>query len=288
MPIRCRRTCAILTIACFAFVTGCTKFDLLNSTVPTWGYSRTSNISYGSLPQQKLDVYQPCHSAPGTRVVIFFYGGDWQAGSKDDYRFAAQAFVSKGFVTVMPNYRLYPSVTFPAFIQDGAQAIKWVHDNIARFNGDPTHVYVAGHSAGAHIAALLTLDGRYLQAVGLDRSAIHATLALSGPYDFVPSQDDLPVFSMKPNDTSPDPNIEPIHFVDGKEPPMLLIHGSADETVDRSNASRLAAQIRAAGGKVRYIRYQGLGHVGVVLSLAFPFRCIAPVLRDCADYINND
>src|SRR5258708_38813053 len=117
MPIQCRRTCAILSIACFAFVAGCTKFDLLNSTVPTWGYFRTSNISYGSLPQQKLDVYQPRHSTPGRRVVIFFYGGDWQAGSKDDYRFAAPAFVSKGFVTVTPHYRLHPAVPFPAFLQ---------------------------------------------------------------------------------------------------------------------------------------------------------------------------
>ena len=280
------RTTTIFLLALCA-VPGCTKFDLLNSTVPTWGYTRTANIVYGPLPRQKLDVYQPDRVSPDTRVVIFFYGGDWQAGSKDDYRFVAQGLVSQGFVTVMPNYRLYPSVTFPAFVRDGAQAVRWVHDHISGFGGDPTHVYLMGHSAGAHIVALLTLDARYLRRVGLDRDSIHATVGLSGPYDFVPSPEDLPVFGMKPGDRICDPDIEPIRFVDGKEPPMLLVHGSADKTVDPSNSAELANRIRQAGGRVRYISYIGLGHPGVVLSFASSFRWLAPVLRDVTQYLKS-
>jgi acetyl esterase/lipase len=259
---------------------GCTRFDLLNATIPSCGYLRTSDIAYGPQPRQKLDVYRPSGTAPAAGVVIFFYGGDWQTGSKADYRFAAQALASRGFVAVMPDYRLYPRVTFPAFVQDGALAVRWAHDNAGRFGGDPSRVYLMGHSAGAYIAVMLTLDAKYLKDVGLDRSAIRATAGLSGPYDFVPPPDDRGAFAMAGDDTVPDPRIEPIHFVDGHAPPLLLVQGLKDTTVGPENATNLAARVRQAGGKVRTIFYPDRDHVGVVLSLAWPFRWLAPTLRD--------
>jgi acetyl esterase/lipase len=263
---------------------GCSKFDLLNATIPSCGYTLTSNLAYAPLPRQKLDVYVPRGAKPGAPVVIFFYGGDWQNGNKVDYRFVAQALTSKGFIAVLPDYRLYPSVTFPAFVEDGALAVRWVHRYIANFGGDPHLVFLAGHSAGAHIVALLTLDNRYLQKVGLDRSVIRATAALSGPYDFVPSPPDRAVFSMSVNDTHPDPAIEPINFVDGSAPPMLLVQGLSDPTVDPRNAPSLAARIRAAGGSVQCMMYPGVGHPAVVLAFAWPFRWLAPTLRDVTNY----
>jgi acetyl esterase/lipase len=266
---------------------GCTKFDLLNATIPSCGYARTSNLAYANLPQQKLDVYVPRHAKPKTAVVIFFYGGDWQDGNKGDYRFVAQAITSKGFIAVLPDYRLYPAVTFPAFMTDAALAVRWVHDNIASYGGDPDRVFLAGHSAGGHIVALLTLDKHYLQNVGLNRDVIRATAGLSGPYDFVPSPPDRGVFSMPLNDTVPPPDIEPINFVDGTAPPMLLIQGLSDPTVNPRNATELAAKIRAAGGSVRCVTYPGVGHVGVVLSFAWPFRCLAPTLRDMTNYFTQ-
>ncbi|MEO7155926.1 MAG: alpha/beta hydrolase, partial [Vicinamibacterales bacterium] len=150
-------------------LTGCSKFDLLNATVPARNYLRTDDISYGPLARQKLDVYRPKSPPPRADIVIFFYGGDWQAGSKRDYRFVAEALTSRGFVAVMPNYGLYPEVTFPAFVEDAAQVVRWAHDNATTIGGDPAHIYLMGHSAGAHIAALLTLDARYLAGTGLDR-----------------------------------------------------------------------------------------------------------------------
>src|SRR4051794_11872106 len=138
-------------------LTGCTKFDALNATIPHFGYARTADIAYGNAPRQRLDVYRPCsvdQDFPSAPVVIFFYGGYWQGGSKSEYFFAAQGLVSKGFVTVMPDSRISPDVVFPAFVEDGATAVRWVHDHIAQFGGDPNRVYLMGHSAGAHIAAM--------------------------------------------------------------------------------------------------------------------------------------
>ena len=266
---------------------GCSRFDLLNAAVPPFGYTRTTGLSYGPLPEQKADVYRPTHPEPGHGVVVFFYGGDWQTGSRGDYAFVGQALASRGFVAVLPDYREYPAVTFPAFVRDGARAVRWAHDTAATFGGDPGRLFLMGHSAGAHIAALLTLDARYLAAVGLDRSAVRGTAGLSGPYDFVPPVDDRAAFGMARSDVRPDPAIEPIHFAHGHAPPMLLVQGLEDTTVNPDNATHLAAALRAAGGPVEVIRYPDRAHVGVVLSLAWPFRWLAPTLDDVTAFFKR-
>jgi acetyl esterase/lipase len=282
------RSCSNLLVGMALFaLTGCTKFDALNAIVPAWGYSRTTDLTYGPAPRQTLDIYRPACTREPAPVVIFFYGGYWQYGNKADYRFVAQALTSKGFVAVLPDYRLYPQVTFPAFVQDGALVVRWAHDNASHFGGDPSRIYLMGHSAGAHIAALLTLDHHYLKDVGLDADTIRATAGLSGPYDFVPGTNSRAVFGMKESDTSPDPTIEPIHFADGHSPPMLLINGAEDQVVSPSNATRLAQRIRAAGGDARALIYCHLGHVGVPMALAWPFHWMAPVLEDVTTFFRR-
>ena len=286
----CLLRCPSLALVCFwatsLLTSGCTKFDLLNATIPSWGYASTVNIPYGEKPRQSLDVYRPKGAKPGAPVVIFFYGGDWQAGKKGDYRFVAEALTSKGFVAVLPDYRIYPNVTFPAFVEDAAKSVRWVHDHISQFGGDPKHIYLMGHSAGAHIAAMLTLDGHFLKDVGLSRQSIRATAGLSGPYDFTPPPEDAPVFGAVPG-RRPPPRVEPIAFVDGHEPPMLLVQGRKDVIVDPFNAVNLARRIRRAGGEVRAIEYPDRGHVGVCLALAWDFRWLAPVLRDVTEFFWN-
>ncbi len=264
---------------------GCTGFQVLNSTVPRHGYARSSDLSYGNQSRQKLDVYRPKHAPAVAKVVIFFYGGSWRAGNKADYRFVAEALTARGFLVVLPDYRLYPAVTFPAFVSDAAAAVRWTHDNIKTFGGDANCIYLMGHSAGAHIAASLTLDQYYLEAVGLGRTAIRATAGLSGPYDFIPGESDRAVFDLGPSD-SPQA-IGPINFVDGHAPPMLLIHGLRDQTVEPGNASRLAARIRAAGGEVECIAYPRRAHAAVVMAFAWPFRGLAPVLDDVINYFDE-
>ena len=281
-------TLIIIMLAVTAFwLSGCTSLQMLNATVSHRGYSRTTDIAYRIDPRQKLDVYVPQKMAAPAKVVIFFYGGSWRGGSKTDYRFVAQALTSRGFIVVLPDYRVYPQVIFPAFVEDGALAVRWVRDNITNYGGDMNHVYLMGHSAGSHIAALLTLDARYLKAVGLDRNVIRATATLSGPYDFTPNPWDRPVFGMRTNETAINPDIEPITFVDGKEPPMLLVQGLRDKIVAPANAVNLAARIRAAGGEVDYKTYPKRGHASVVVALVWPYQWLAPVLNDVTDYFNR-
>jgi acetyl esterase/lipase len=276
----------VLAVTVF-WLTGCSSLQVLNATVSHRGYVRTTDIPYGTDPRQKLDVYLPKKVVLNAKVVIFFYGGSWRGGSKTDYRFVAQALTSRGFIVVLPDYRVYPQVIFPGFVEDGASAVRWVRNNVSTYGGDTNHLYLMGHSAGSHIAALLTLDTHYLKAVGLDRNVIRATATLSGPYDFTPNPWDRPVFGMGTNQTAIDPAIEPITFVDGKEPPMLLVQGLRDEIVAPSNALNLAARIHEAGGEVEYIAYPKRGHAAVVVALVWPYQWLAPVLDDVTDYFNR-
>jgi acetyl esterase/lipase len=286
-PLKRTLRCLIFSFLALA-LSGCTKFDVLSATIPPWGYERFTDIPYGPQPRQKLDVYRPTHGSNPAPIVVFFYGGSWQSGSKADYRFVAQALASRGFVAVLPDYRLYPPHRFPVFVEDGALAVRWAHDHAADFGGDPRWLHLMGHSAGAHIAALLTLDARYLAEVGLDRSAVRSTAALSGPYDFIPAPDTRAVFNMPAGDAAaPDPRIEPINFVDGRAPPMLLLHGLKDDVVAAENAFKLAAAITAKGGQARWIAYPRLGHAGVVLALAAPFRWLGPVLDDVTRFFGE-
>lgn len=280
-------TSMALTVLMTAQITGCSEFQILNTVAYHGESTRTVDLAYGPDPRQKLDVYRPKNAATHARVVIFFYGGEWISGSKTDYRFVAEALTQRGFVVVLPDYRVYPAVTFPGFVQDGAAAIRWTHEHIAAYGGDPNRLYLMGHSAGSHIAALLTLDAHYLQAVGLDRCAIRATATLSGPYDFTPNPWDRPVFNQPTNATAIDPQIEPITFVDGYEPPMMLVQGLKDKIVSPSNAEHLATRIRQAGGEVKYITYPDRAHASVVVALAAPFQGLAPVLDDVTTFFEG-
>lgn len=266
---------------------GCSSVELLNATIPVGEYACTVDIAYGETLRQKLDVYRPVSGISPSRVIVFFYGGDWQFGSKQDYQFAAQALTSRGFVVVIPDYSLYPEAVFPVFVEDGAQAVRWTHDHIADFGGDPQRIFLMGHSAGAHIAAMLALDEHYLEAAGLEGRPIKAAALLSGPYGFIPTGTRRLIFNMSATQELPDPATQPMTFVDGTDPPLLLIQGLQDTTVNPSNTRLLAAQIHERQGQVQTKYYENRGHVSVVLSLAYRFRWLAPTLDDVSQFFER-
>ena len=135
---------------------GCSPAVVLNALAPD-GLAREAGLAYGEGPSRRLDVYAPPAAGGPRPVVVFFYGGSWQNGKREDYRFAGAALAAEGFVAMVPDYRKYPEVRFPGFVEDGASAVAWARREAARFGGDPSKLWVMGHSAGAHIAALLAL-----------------------------------------------------------------------------------------------------------------------------------
>ena len=249
------------------------------------GVSRIGkDLAFGS-NGQTLDVWRPVGPVVKRPVVIFWYGGGWYKGNRRAYGFAARAFAKAGFVVVVPDYRKVPQIRFPAMLQDGADAVKWTRDHIGEFGGDPAQIVLSGHSAGAYTVAMLTLDQRWLKAVGVDPRIVKAAAPLCGPYDFYPWTSDSARDAFK---GAADPAMtQPITFARADAPPMLLVTGTADTTVRPRNAIHLAARLKTLGGRVELINYPNQTHEGVVMALSVPFRGRSPALADSVAFFNR-
>jgi len=242
------------------------------------------NISYGPEKWQRLDIYTPKNMNAPAPVLVFFYGGRWTFGNKEQYAFAALPFVEKGYVVVVPDYSKYPNVKFPTFVEDAALATAWVYDHIADYKGNRDRLYLSGHSSGAHLAALVSVDPRYLKAQGKDRSIVTAFSGLAGPYDFIPEDDDLKDMFGPPENY---PNMQVPTFVDGAQPPMQLLHGGDDKDVIQRNLNRLKAKIEEEGGVVETKIYPGIDHKEIVGALSWVWQDRAPVSEDMMDFFER-
>lgn len=258
---------AIVTVT----TTACSPVKVLNSLIPTNGHTIKSNIAYGTEARQELDIYIPTHSQANKRpVVLFFYGGSWESGEKEDYLFVAEAFASRGYLTVVPNYRVYPQVTFPDVMQDPASAAKWVKTHISAYGGDPDQIFMVGHSAGAHLLTMLALNKEYLHSQALTPEDFAGYVGLAGPYDFLPLKSARlkEIFGAEETQWKS----QPIHYVDGTNPALLLLVGLKDGVVWPRNTFHLAAKIREHDGQVEVVEFADYGHIDMVAKLAKPLR----------------
>ena len=255
------------------------------------------NLPYGNHPKTKLDIYLPASVETGIKpsletetqlsqapVVIFFYGGCWGACLKffkSDYRFVAESLIKAGYVVVLPDYRHYPNVKFPAIMVDATASVNWVSNNIAQYGGDPDQVFLAGHSAGAQMSALLTLNEAYLSPE--IRRSIRGFIGLAGPYDFLPFDRAYQPILFGPEENYP--QSQPINYVDGTEPPLLLLYGNDDSVVFPHNIENLSAKVTQLGGEVEVHRYDGIDHAGLVGALSIPRRNRQPVYADILRFL---
>jgi acetyl esterase/lipase len=284
-------TKVFLTIAgavvLLAAVTACSPLKMLNALTPSDGFTKTADLPYGEDPRNRLDVYMPQAHNGSVPVVVFFYGGSWNSGSRKDYDFVGQALTSRGIGVVIADYRLYPQVRYPAFLEDGAKAVAWTAAHIAPYGGDPRRLFVMGHSSGAYNAAMIALDPRFLKAVGMQPSDLRGWIGLAGPYDFLPidNRDVRPVFFYP--DSPPDS--QPINHVSAAAPPTLLIAANKDKLVNPvRNTGGLAAKLRAAGVPVQEQYYDGVSHATLIGAMARPLRGLAPVLDRVAAFVTTD
>lgn len=269
----------LIAILLIPLAAACTPLNVVDQLTPRDGYRVTLAVAYGQEPRQRYDLYQPTEPRLGSPTIVFFYGGSWQAGNRADYRFVAQAFTSAGYRVAIPDYRLYPDVTFPAFVQDAAAAVAHITRR------EQTPVIVMGHSAGAHLALLITLDQRYLAAENLTvTDTITAAIGLAGPYDFRPLSATMTQILAPTGDSAPS---QPITAARGDAPPVLLMHGALDAIVQPGNTDRLAARLNALSGDVTVRRYSAIGHLSLIGALAGPMRFLAPVRADILAYLRR-
>ena len=258
---------------------------ILNTLTPG-AFTVAQNIHYQPGPRGSLDVYRP-RNVRNAPLVVFFYGGSWQDGDKNMYRFVGAALAARGVVAVIPNYRVYPQTRFPGFLRDGAAAVAWARAHAADYGADPSRLFLMGHSACAYIAAMLALDPEWLSPYGLSpNSDIAGLIGLAGPYDFLPLTD--PVLKTIFGPPSSLARTQPINFVSPGAPPAFLAAGDDDQTVDPGNTARLAARLRAAGNRVEVKFYPGINHRKLAGALSPLLEFLAPVLPDCLDFIHNN
>lgn len=230
----------------------------------------TPPISFGPEPEQAVLVGTP--SAPSTKprpVVVFIHGGSWSHGNAPDYAYITRNLAAENFVSVTAGYRLVPGGEFPAMLEDAAAAIRWTVENIAEHGGDPSRIYVMGHSAGAYNAVMVALDPQWLAAEGLPADTIKGAIGLAGPYDFLPldSEGTINAFGGAEDLSS----TQPINFVRKDAPPLLLLTGDADTTVRPRNSIALAKAMADAGAPTQVQQFPGMSHAGIIMALAKPF-----------------
>lgn len=266
----------------------CSPLGTLNAVIPSSGYTLKADVAYGQLARQRLDIYRPTDAAPaaGWPVVVFFYGGSWNRGEKVDYKFVGEALASRGVLTLIADYRLYPEVRYPDFLKDSALALGYGLNEVKRLGGDVRRVFVMGHSAGGYNAAMLALDARWLGEIGHAPRELAGFIGLAGPYDFLPmtNPDTQPVF-FHPNYP---PNTQPLEFAASNAPRTFLGAAVKDSLIEpQRNTVGLATKLQSAGVPVTLKMYDGVGHITLVASLARPLRFLAPTLEDVVAFIGG-
>jgi acetyl esterase/lipase len=273
-----------------ATLAACSGFSFFVANAPNaFGSSvkRTGDLAYGADSRQRLDVYAPKRAgaaAARNPIVVFFYGGSWTMGKKSEYAFVGAALAARGFVTVIPDYRLYPQVRFPEFMVDAARAVAWVQQHAGELGGDPKRIVLMGHSAGAHMAVMLGLNDSYLVKAGGRPHAIVGLVGLSGPYALDPNTDTLRTIFSSPYTPA---DWQPVRFVSKRAAPTLLLHGLDDKLVYPSHTERLRDALAAAGVPVETHLYPGRGHADTVASFTLVARHRTPALEQTVEFLRR-
>ena len=221
---------------------------LINALVPTGTHRFTADQAYGPEARQRLDVYQPDPPVPGAPIVVFFYGGSWSSGRRQDYRFVGEALASRGIVTLVADYRLSPQVRYPVF-RAGQRARAALGVGPGREPGaSPQRLFAVGHSAGAYNAAMLALDPRWLGAVSMAPERLAGWVGLAGPYDFLPigAPEAQVAFEWPQTPADSQPLFHARRTGPGRSPRALLLAARDDTLVDPERNTQALADAWAS------------------------------------------
>lgn len=273
-------------------LSGCTSSALffVNSLARFSEYTVYENISYGNHPLNQLDIYVPGEqsnrSGSALAVVIYFYGGCWggcESLEKDKYVFVAEALTSHNYIAILADYRRYPEVKFAQLMDDARKSVEWVRSNVYRYGGNPDTIFLMGHSSGAHMAVMLSLDETYLQAQTYE--SIKGFVGLAGPYDFLPFTKPYQKILFGPEQNYQ--QSQPVNFVNGNEPPLLLLYGNEDQTVYPHNIINLTDKVQQVGGQVEAHLYNDIDHFSILGALSKPYQKQQPILNDIICFLNR-
>ncbi len=236
-------------------------------------------------PLRSLDIYAPkdCNSCP---VIVFIHGGAWKTGDKSNHRIKGLFFAERGFVFVSINYRTFPDTPFPLFVEDASDALAWIYRNIDRYGGDGSRIVLMGHSAGAHIAALVSYEREFLLKRGLPRKILKGLILLDGAaYDLIELRDSFPLLFdgfIRPVFGEAEQQLReasPIYHIEkGYNPPTLIVH--TRRPASTSQARRLSERLKDAESKVELYCACNMTHSIVNRHLGRPGNSLNRVILD--------
>ena len=235
------------------------------------------SVLYGDDAQQSLYIHrEPDFGENETRpVLVWIHGGAWRDGDPKNYGFIARNLAAEGFVVVNAGYRKSDSDgnggQYPEMLEDGAATLRWITDNIGEYGGDPSQIYLMGHSAGAYNAVMLALDAQWIGREGLPVDTVKGVIGLAGPYDFLPLDSDSTKRIFGDVEAGRLPATQPVNLVSADAPPMLLLHGGEDTVVKPRHSVTLAAALNAAGSEAKAVEFAGQSHSDMVVKIARPF-----------------
>lgn len=266
------------------WLTGCQPTRIINQLTPRDDFTLSRDLSYGSDPRHRLDLYVPKGPVNHRSVIVFVHGGSWDSGDKDQYLFVGQAFASLGYVTAIPNYRLFPQVQYPEFVDDIARAVVSLKQHLAQQAcADGGSIVLVGHSAGAHTASLIATDPRYLTRNQVE-AEFRAWIGIAGPYD-LPLDD--PAVLGKFDNRIDDRETNAVGLAAPGTPPTLLIHGGKDVTVGIHHTESLRAKLDQQGVPHEVRIYPGTNHTRVIAALASSLRFLNPIYQDVDSFLTS-
>lgn len=272
----------LLTLGAALALVACQPVRMLNGITSRDTFSLKENLSYGPEERQKLDIYLPKDQPVKKVVLVFIYGGSWESGSKDEFLFVGEAFARLGYVTVIPDYRLYPEAEFPEFVDDLALGIARLDLHLSSKCPSGRELVLMGHSAGGHMAAMLATEPKYLERNGAGDVQIRALIGLAAPYD-LPLDHELVVDKFQRVKNELEAN--PIRLASSASPPSLLLHGADDTTAYPYHTKRMAERLAELGVPVETHIYEGVRHITLLAGLASRLQFLNPARDDIAAYL---
>lgn len=261
----------------------CTAAEVPEPTSTPKPVEVTTSLSYAEDDIRQKLVYLPPTGESPYPTILAIHGGGFQARSKDIYKQIGLHYARQGYAFIAINYRLAPAYSYPAQVADSFCALAWLHANREAYDFDPNRVVVMGGSAGGYLAAMLgTVDDPniYLEDCPSEYpsgEAIQAAVIFYGFYDFT-NIDDFPesefrslrMFWGGQHDEIPSAQLEemsPIMHIDGSEPPFIILHGTADESIPSVMSERFADTLEQAGVDVELVLLPDVGHAFELRSL---------------------
>lgn len=259
--------------------------------------TRSKNITYlpvdtvRHIEAQKLNVFAPRHHAALKNVLVFVYGGNWNSGHKDLYNFFGNRWARKDVVTVIMDYPKSPAVNYDVMATDVATAVKWVKDNIARYGGNPDKIFVSGHSAGGHLATLVTVRNDYFEKQGIlnpikgniliDAAGINMYAYLQHEH-FPDSNTYIQTFT---NDTANWKLASPLyHLHAGMAPMLIYVGGKTYPSIQLGNLQLLEA-LKKLGYHPEYHLLKGKKHKPMITQFLNPYN---PRYKEILQFMRNN